>query len=726
VTAAGVLLLAAVAGLTIGTVLLKRSERVAQANFETALEGIDESVSGVSEDFWLDEPAMLEMRRKVLNMAHDAYMKLLETHPGDQRLRQQFAKTKRLLGELYLRAGRWNWEDEGIALVEQSVRLYEELLRQAPEDREVQFGLAHAHHALAEFQLQKGVLEDGEKEVDCAIGLLERLTAEEPGDKAFRSQLAWSYNLRATAKGYRGDVESGLEDNRKVLEIVESCGITVPRIANRAGLGPWPLDVIDRFGKSSNGSLVLMPRAYTNCGIMLNSAGRNAEAARVLQEATAFDRWLVEQDPRPGQFRHALALTLLHTGHVQVELGRPARAEPALREAREQMRRLCQDEPLVSEYAATRLLVAGYLGAALFRSGRTTAADEFLREVRGQGEDVLDGPGKSRVLRAQHARLLHLLGRLQRESENVAQGLELTQEAREKLERALEEAPGDPSLCGALLGAREELALCRFLRGDINRDQCIDELRGVLAERRKLAGPLPTRAPRFQGELAASAALLARLLLEAGRPAEALACVDEVLPDHEQFVQEEQERAKKRAEANNPPDKRDPRTYEPWPVFLSDKPVEPKDLELRRQWVLLLARRSAALARVGRGTEAVEPIRQAIAMTEGLVRGDHELLCPPASPLSVWSFFAEELDQEPCYLYDLACHLALASTLADNAGLTDPAGQAAQALRDLVASGFDNAYKLRTDPALDPLRQRPDFEKLVRELEARVKGKEPT
>ena len=43
-----------------------------------------------------------------------------------------------------------------------------------------------------------------------------------------------------------------------------------------------------------------------------------------------------------------------------------------------------------------------------------------------------------------------------------------------------------------------------------------------------------------------------------------------------------------------------------------------------------------------------------------------------------------------------------------------------------IASGFDNPYKLRTDPRLEPLRKREDFQKLVHELELKVKRtKEP-
>jgi len=322
--------------------------------------------------------------------------------------------------------------------------------------------------------------------------------------------------------------------------------------------------------------------------------------------------------------------------------------------------------------------------------------------------------------------LLHLLGCLQRESGDFARALEFSRQAQEKLEHALKAAPRDPSLRSARLGNREELVQCQFLKGDITRQRYIAEQRRILEERKNLAGPRPTRLPRFQGELAASAARLAQLLLEGNRPADALACLDEVLADHEHFMQDEQVRARKRVEANKPSANWDPSKPEvPWPVYLSVKPVEPDDLDLRRQWALLLARRSAALAGLGRGPEAVKAIRQAVTMTVGLLRRDHELRRQPASLLSAWSFLAEEVDRlEACYLYDLTCQLALASTLRDNAGLDDPGGQAVQVLRGYIVFGFDNAYKLRTDPALDALRQRHDFKKLLSDLETRVKAKE--
>jgi hypothetical protein len=75
---------------------------------------------------------------------------------------------------------------------------------------------------------------------------------------------------------------------------------------------------------------------------------------------------------------------------------------------------------------------------------------------------------------------------------------------------------------------------------------------------------------------------------------------------------------------------------------------------------------------------------------------------------------------EPCYLYDLAHYLALASTFPDKAGIPDAAERAVRALLQFIVSGFDNPYKLTHDDRLVPIRDRADFQDMVRHLEAKL------
>ena len=144
-------------------------------------------------------------------------------------------------------------------------------------------------------------------------------------------------------------------------------------------------------------NLLLLGCACTYQGTLLSASGRNGEAARMLEQAITVHRQFLERDARSSPFRHGLALALLHSGRVQVELGLPGRAEPELREALGLMRQLVLDDPLIPEYRATRLLAVGYLGDALFRQGRTVAAAELLREVETGGRKSSAAPARTSI-----------------------------------------------------------------------------------------------------------------------------------------------------------------------------------------------------------------------------------------------------------------------------------------------------------------------------------------
>jgi hypothetical protein len=75
-------------------------------------------------------------------------------------------------------------------------------------------------------------------------------------------------------------------------------------------------------------------------------------------------------------------------------------------------------------------------------------------------------------------------------------------------------------------------------------------------------------------------------------------------------------------------------------------------------------------------------------------------------------------------LFRTACCRAVLAGLAgrDGSGISSAdakpeADQAMTALRKAVGIGFRNATVLRTQPALDPLRNREDFKQLIEELE---------
>jgi hypothetical protein len=213
--------------------------------------------------------------------------------------------------------------------------------------------------------------------------------------------------------------------------------------------------------------------------------------------------------------------------------------------------------------------------------------------------------------------------------------------------------------------------------------------------------------------------VLAGLLLEAGRAREALEVVEQALPRHEALLRADQERW---MESGGRDHQRAGESGLRYLAAIGPRRAAPPSLEFLSQWAELLAHKGAALAATDRGAPAGEPVARAVALSEEIAGGKRCYLCPPWSWPSVWSAVAWELfrhQPEPCHLFDLARHLALASTL-PGAGIPDPANRAVRALRHLAASGFDNPHKLRSDERLAPLRGRQDFQDLLRRLHAQA------
>ncbi len=691
-TAAAVLLLAAVVGLAAGTVLLERSKREVQENFEMTRAAAHRFLVAVNEERLLDEPGMQGLRQQLLMEALDFYRKFLQKRPGDPVVRREQAEANRQLGEVYGQVGRLS---EARSLLEQSVGEFNDVRGQVPADREVRRGLALSYLALADLEVRSGKPAEGRDQAGRAIGLLEQLRGESPEDPVILRLLGRSHDARAAAEVHLGLVEPAIEDNTEAVRLLEYAlrrhdGEGHPvrgRDIHHGDDNAWAVIV----GPEEVENSILLSRAWINEGLLLKLAGRKTAAARSLRWATGIARGLQYNNPRLTRLHNSLVLALLNVGHAEVELGRPA---------------------------------GGYLGEDLFLSGRTAAAAGLLREAVAAADELQKGEGKSPTLATQRARFLGVLGRLEGERGEVDSGLRHCEQAREEQERTLGQAPGDRSLRSDWLGTREAIARLRSLAGRAGMDAWIREQRQVLSERQELAAREPV-VPYFRREVGASAAVLAGLLLDAGQAAEALDVVEQVLPAYEQLVQADRLVNRLRAGGNDKP--KDDRFLSVGRIFPPDAyPLwgpEPEDHQLRRVWGELLARKSAALARLGRGAPAGKCARQAIGVAEELTGGDGYLVSPPCSWSSCWSVIAEQLSrQEPCYLYDLARHLALASTLPGNGGGDIP-GRAVAALR-AGAAGFDNAHQLRTDPRLEPLRGRADFQALVHELQTRPPQRE--
>jgi tetratricopeptide (TPR) repeat protein len=500
---------------------------------------------------------------------------------------------------------------------------------------------------------------------DRAIALMTQLWTRNPRDSSLGTELVEALSCRAHLRGLTGSEQGRADDVRQAEKIVEKV---------RDVCSPDEKDAILR----ALAGVYYRGNDMDKClkAIPIFRGLESRKGTEVTSVAPHFGgRGSSESRPKWG-----LRGALQNGGDFLNMWGHPAKAEPLLRESVDIVRTEIRENPQADQPLLYLEIPLGNLGESFFLQGQIRSAKKALEEVIALREELrrreIPFGGGNLMFYVQYA---YFLACAEGESGNLTKGishcdlaLQVAQEVRDS-ERVLGE--DSPVIVNLEVWIREARSRFEFAAGKISRDELINRQRQIVAERKSLrergveALAFPSQ---YVNEWSSSASALAGYLLDAGQAEASLAIINEVLPDQQRLVE------------NDKPDNRDVPEY------------DLRAYILRQTWAELLSRQADSLSRLGKPTDAAKSIRQAIDIIE-----------PFTKP-------------EPCYLYDLAHYLTLASTLPGDAGLSKPADQAVEAIRNFIASGFDNPYKLRHDPRLEPLRKREDFQTMVRELEAKL------
>jgi len=229
VTAAAVLLLSTVVGLTIGTVLLNQSNRLlsqsnhlldlarqhaqdnyeeadrqhqnADAMFREAKKTVDTYLTKVSEEKLLTEPRLQPLRKDLLSLALDYYLGFIKQRADDPSVRKDLADAYTRAGGMYRVTYTGPNENvgskRGMELALRGIALYEELVRANPADRELRVALAGTLQELSGVHWVDREYEAGVNSLDRAIQLWQQLRAEDPKNVNFWRMLGDAYSWRA-------------------------------------------------------------------------------------------------------------------------------------------------------------------------------------------------------------------------------------------------------------------------------------------------------------------------------------------------------------------------------------------------------------------------------------------------------------------------------------------------------------------------------------------------
>ncbi len=234
VSGAAVLLVAAVVGLTAGTVLLSQanarteaqrgraemSRLAAEANFRKAREAVDEYFTRISESKLLNVPGLQPLRKELLESSRKYYQEFLKDHASDPSVRAEAAEAWYRVGFVTTYT---DTAKEAIGSFEKATEMYEQLAREHPSVERYNYKLAMCLNDLGNQQAELGLEPDARRSHARSWRSADKLSATTP-------------TCRSTRKNWASGTASGQSGNTTPDRPSSRCG---PRI---------------RGGRSSNDS----------------------------------------------------------------------------------------------------------------------------------------------------------------------------------------------------------------------------------------------------------------------------------------------------------------------------------------------------------------------------------------------------------------------------------------------------------------------------------------
>jgi serine/threonine-protein kinase len=647
----------------------RKQKENAEVNFGLARQAVDHYYTEVSENTLLHEPGMEPLRKKLLESARAFYERFVSDHQDDSSVKAELGRALFRLSKITADIGSLR---EAISLDQRALTSFVDLSSEFRAD------VADCQHQLGRLYRLTDQTAEAEAAYDQALALWKTLTAESPTENRYRAALARTWIGLGNEYRLTGRMDSSGQAYGQAIAILRELTAAQPEIPE------YQRDLAVTYCNSA--------RVYSHFG-QVDRAEHAFGQALILQEKLASSHSSVTQ------YQNDLARTHFNLATVRKQSGQTGEAESSYRQAEAEWHRLAQAHPSVTEYRVNLATTANNLGN-LYRSlGQPAKAEaSYSQALTLQEALVREHPGTP-VYESEFARLHFNIGAVARatgQSLRARTSYQASLAMREKLARAYPE----------VLQYQEDLAesqmnLGSFLTTAGESAQARELLEKACAVRADLARRFPD-SPEHIIAWGASCVSFAHLLRDRG---------------------EEQKSCERYAEAI--------RLLEP--VARNSKRQQQAQEELRKAY----SGRATALAKGKRYAEAVRDWDRAIALDKGaspwfrLYRaqararaGDHAGAEAEAAALGQQTGTADALYQ-----------LATVDSLSADAALKDAkltpserhnrAEAYALCAMDFLMKAQKAGYfkklanfkKLKDDAALDPLRPRQAFQKLLAECD---------
>ncbi|MEX0676850.1 MAG: protein kinase [Pirellulales bacterium] len=275
----------------------QRERERAEDNFRKAREAVDRYYTAVSQNTLLNEPALVPLRKELLQSALEYYKAFLETRSNDPAIRAELAAAYFRVADIMNATGSGNWLEP----VQRALDIVEELMREdAPvttwgsltagvyKNRSHQLSAVQPKSLFATFERLRDVWE--------------RLVQRFPKVTGFRNDLAGIYHVLAMLqRSYLDQVEKAFESYQKSRALWEGLVKDDPTNSDyQAGLAA----------------------AWGNIGIVQRGRGDDDAAISAYERAFEMMQDVVAANPTQTGFRQDLALWSGNLARQQIRLER--------------------------------------------------------------------------------------------------------------------------------------------------------------------------------------------------------------------------------------------------------------------------------------------------------------------------------------------------------------------------------------------------------------------
>ncbi len=387
--ASAALLIAAVLGLSAGSILLERErartdhERaLAVTNYRYAYEAAETMLSRVGDVDLADIPQMEGVRRQLLETARLQFQKLLEQQSRDPEVLLLESRTRSRLGDVLEMLG---FYDEAERHYQTAIDSLKVLIDRFPDDDRPRRALACARHGLGVLLYKMNRFKDAETQLREALRLRAELAARFPDDPSLTGALDETRHFlgallaRLASPGPedrelylqavkdqedRVSAKPGQQENRiKLSQYLNNLAILESRTNPARAEGEYRkivqlVEGLDRTRATLPGARWQLARASNNLGSLLagrQPASKDAEAF-LNRARDELDR-LFTEFPGILQYRRELASIFNNLGRYSRDRQQPALAAEWFRKAASLLEPLATEYPQIPDYRQNLAIV---------------------------------------------------------------------------------------------------------------------------------------------------------------------------------------------------------------------------------------------------------------------------------------------------------------------------------------------------------------------------------